>query len=85
VPKCFHLLIPPLCYLAIWLVESSQTRIWRHYHPELVDFLNPGMLIKKGCYPVHQMLKLSKIDSTKYIMYDTNLPGHAFHIPEHAF
>jgi hypothetical protein len=71
--------------MAIWLLELSEARIWRHHHPELVEFVNPGMLFKKGRYAVHQMLKHKKIDGMKNIMYDNSHRRDAFHILEDLF
>ena len=84
-PKCFHLLTTRLRHLAIWLVESREARIWRHHRPELVEFVHPGMLFEEGCYPVHQMLKHTKIDGMMDIGYDNSRRSDAFHIPEDAF
>jgi len=75
----------PLRHLALWLVESSEARIWRHHRPELVAFVDPGMLFKAGCHPVHQMLKHTEIDGMKNIGYDNRLRGYALHIPEDLF
>jgi len=74
-----------LRHLAIWLVESSEARIWRHHRPELVEFVDPGMLFEEGRYPVHPMLKHTEIDSMKNIGYDNSHRRDAFHIPEDAF
>jgi hypothetical protein len=84
-PKCFHLLKTPLHHLAIWLVESSEARIWRHHHPELVEFVDPGMLFEEGYYQVHQMLKHTELDGMKNIGYDNSRQGDSFHIPEDAY
>jgi len=79
-PKCCHLLSSPLHHLAKWLVESSEDRIWRHHRPELVEFVDPGMLFEEGCYPFHQMPKHTKIDAMKKIEYGTHRQKDAFHI-----
>jgi hypothetical protein len=71
--------------MAIWLLELSESRIWRHHHPELVEFVDPGMLFKKGRYAVHQMLKHTKTDSMKNIVHDNSRRTDAFHILEDAF
>jgi len=72
-------------YLAIWLVESSEARIWRYHCAELVEFVDPGMLFDKECYPIHQMLKDTEIDGMNNIEYDNSRGRDAFHIPEDAF
>jgi len=56
VPEGFHLLATPLGHLAIWLVESSEAWISRYHCPEMVEFVDPGMLVPEGHYPVHHML-----------------------------
>jgi len=76
-PKFFHLFTTPLGYLAIWLDESSKARIWRHYLPEVVKFVYPGMLFEEGGYPVHQMLKNPEIAGMKNIGYDNSHQGDA--------
>ena len=81
-PECFHLLTIPLRHVAIWLAELSADRIWRHYRPELIEFVDPGMLFKEGRYPVHQMLKHTEIDGMKNIGYHNSHCRDAFHIPE---
>ena len=74
----------PLRHLAIWLGESSKARIWRHHRPELVEFVNPGMLLEEERYPIHQMLKHTEIQGMKDIGYDDTCRGDTFHIPEDA-
>ena len=81
-PEYILLLNTTLCQLAIWLVESSKARIWSHHCPELVAFVHPGMLFKEGLYPVHQMLKPTKIDGMKDIGYDNGHRGDPFLIPD---
>jgi len=71
--------------MAIWLVESSEDRIWRHRCPELVEFVDPGMLFKEECYPVNQMLQHTEVDRMKNIGYDNSRRRDAFRIPEDAF
>jgi len=66
-PECFHLLTTPLRYLAIWLVDLSKARIWRHHYPEHVEFVNPWMFFEEDHSPVHQMLMHIVIDSMKKI------------------
>jgi len=73
-----------LRHLAKWLVESSEARIWRHHHPELVEFVDPGMVFEEGCYPVHQMLKHTEIDRVKIIGYNNSRQRDAFCLPEDA-
>jgi len=46
-PECCHLLTTTLSHLAIWRVESSEARIWRNHHPELVEFVDRGMLFEE--------------------------------------
>ena len=55
-PKCLHLLTTSLGRLANWHVESTEATIWRNHHPELVDFVNPGMLFEEGRHHVHRIL-----------------------------
>ena len=83
--ECFHLLTTTLRHLATWLVKLSQARIWRHHCQELVEFVNPGMLFKKGHFLVYQMLMHTEIEGMKNFGYDNSHPGDAFHIPEDAF
>jgi len=73
-----------LHHLAIWLVELSKARIWKHHRPELVEFVNPGILFEEGHYPVHRMFKHTEIDIMEDIGYDNSRWGDAFHIPEDA-
>jgi len=54
VPECFHLLTAPLHHLSIWLVESNEARMWRHHHPELVEFVATVILFDEGHCPVNQ-------------------------------
>ena len=72
-------------HLATWSVELMEGRIWRNRRPELVEFVNPGMLCEEGHYPVDQMLRHSELDSMKNIGYDNSCWEDAFHIPEDAF
>jgi len=72
-------------HLAIWLVGSSEARIWRHHRPELVEFVHAVKLFKEGHYPIHSMLKHTMIDGMKNIGYDNSRQGNAFHIPDNAF
>jgi hypothetical protein len=67
-----------LHHLAIWLVESSEARIWRYHSLELVEFVDPGMLFEEGRYPVDQMLKDTEIDGIKNIGYDNGRRRDAF-------
>jgi hypothetical protein len=84
-PVCFHLLTTQLCRRDMLLVQSSEARIWRHHRPELLEFVDPGMLFKEGRYTVHQMLQHTEIDSMKNIGYDNSRRRDAFHIPDDAF
>jgi hypothetical protein len=71
--------------VAIWLVELSEARIWRHYHPELVEIFDHGMMFKEGRYPVHQMLKHTNKDSMKKIGYNNSCWRDECYISEDAF
>jgi len=66
-PQCFHLRTTPLRHLAVWLVEYSEARIWRHHRPERVKFVTHGMLFEEGCYPVGQMMKYIETHGMKHI------------------
>jgi len=46
--ECFRLLTTALRHLAIWLGESSEARIWRHYCPQLVLAMGPNSRIGSG-------------------------------------
>jgi len=83
--KCFHLLPTPFRHLAIWIDESSEARIWRHHRPELVEYVDRGMVCKEGRYSVPQMLKYTEIAGMKIIAYHNRGRSEAFHIPEDAF
>jgi len=65
--------------------ELSEATIWRDHRPELVEFVDPGMLFEEGRYPVHQLLKYMEIDGMKNIRYDNNRWRDAFNIPDHPF
>jgi len=69
----------------VWLVESSETRLWRHHRPQLVEFIDPRMLFEEEHFPVHQMLEHTKIDVMKDIYYANCRRGDAFIIPEDPF
>jgi hypothetical protein len=84
-PKCFQLHTPPLRHLTIWLVESSEARIWRHHRQELGEFPNPGMLFEEGRCPVDQMGNDAEIYGMQIIQYDHSLQRDAFHIPQDTF
>jgi len=84
-PDCFYLLTTPLGHLSMWLVESSEARIWRHHDQEQIQFVDPGILFEGWRYPAHQMLQHSEIDGMKNIRYDIRRRRNAFHIPEGAF
>jgi hypothetical protein len=71
--------------VAIWIVESSKVRIWRHHYPKLVEFVDPEMLFEERHYPVDRMLKHAEIDDMKNIGYDNCCQRDAFHIPEYIF
>lgn len=81
---CFHLPPTPLHHLAIWLVESSAAMIWRHHRPELVEFVDPGMMFEEGCDTVCQLLDHTKTHGRQDTVYDNRSWGDAFHIPEDA-
>jgi len=66
--------------LAIWLVESSEARIWRHHRCELVAIVDAAMLFDEGLYTVYKMLKHVEIDGIKNIRYDDSHQGNALHI-----
>jgi len=83
--ECFHLLATPLHRLAIWHVESSEARIWRHHRWEQVEFVDPGLLLEEGCCPVLWMLKHTEIDGMKNVGCHNSRRRDAFHIPEDAF
>jgi hypothetical protein len=59
--------------------------IWRHYQPELVEFVDSGMLFEVERDPVHQMHKHVEMDGMKNIWYDNSPRRDAFHIAEDAF
>lgn len=84
-PECFHLISTSINQLATGRVEQKDARVWRHHCPELVENVDPGMLFKKGCYPVHQMGKHTMIDSMKDIGYDNRCLGDAFDIHADTF
>ena len=52
------------------------------HHPEMVEFLNPGLFVDKRHFPVHQIIEHSKIDGIKNIGYDSSNRGDSLHIPE---
>jgi len=83
--KCFHLLTTLLYHVAIGLVESSDTRLWSHHHPQLAEFADPGMLFQEGRYPVHHMVKHPTIDGKNNIGYDNSRQRDSFHIPDDPF
>jgi len=78
--KCFHYRTTSLHHLAIWLVESSEARIWRHQYSELVELVHPAMLFKEGHYPDHQILQYTEIDGMKNIAYNNSYRRDTFHI-----
>jgi len=84
-PECLQLLSTPLRQMAIWLVESSNARRWKHHRTELVEFVNPGMLFQEGKYPVYQPPNHTAIDGMKNIRFDNSHQGDTDHIPESAF
>jgi hypothetical protein len=71
--------------VAIWLVESSDSRIWRHNRPERVQFVDPAMLFKVRCYKVYQIVKHAEIDVLKNIQYNTSRGRESFHVSEDTF
>lgn len=83
--QLFRLLSTPLCHLTTWHVELGKARIWRHHCPELVEFVNHGMLIEEGPYPVHRMFKHTEIGDIEYIGYGNSHQHDAIHILEDAF
>jgi hypothetical protein len=80
-PKCFNLITTPLRHPDLWLMKLYEAWIWRHHRPELVKFIDPGVLFEEGHYPVHPMLNHTKIHVVKYIRYDNSHQREAFHIP----
>jgi len=59
--------------------------LWRHYCPELVEFVNSGMLFKEGQYTVYQMLKSTEIDGIRNITYNNTHRGDLYCTVDHAF
>lgn len=84
-PDWFHLLTTPLHHIAIWLVVSSEARIWRHYRQELFEFVDFSMLFTKGCSPELHKLTHIEIDSMNNIWYDNSDWRDVFHHLEDAF
>jgi len=83
--ECIQLLPTPFRHLAIRLVASSESRIWSHHHPVLVEFVDPGILFEEEHYPVPQMLKKTEIDGKKNVGYDNCRWRDVLYLPEDAF
>jgi hypothetical protein len=81
-PEHIHLVNTALLQLAIRLVESMESRIWRYHSPELIECNYSGMLLKERCYPVQPMLKHPQIEDMKYILYNNSYQTDAWYFPE---
>jgi hypothetical protein len=58
----------------------SEARIWRHRCPELVEFVNSGVLFEQEYYPVKEILQHTEIEGMTNIRYDNSHLGDEFHI-----
>lgn len=75
----------PLCHMAIWYVQWSETRIWIYHCAEMVEFGDPGILFHEGHYPVYQMLQHTEIDGMKNNGSDNCRWWDVFDIPDDIF
>jgi hypothetical protein len=61
-PQYFDHISSPLRDIAIWLVEFTEARTWRHDCPELIKFVDTGMLKKEAHYPEYPERNYTEID-----------------------
>lgn len=74
-----------LRYLSLWLVQLHDARIRRHQCPELVEFVNSGMLFAKGRYLDPQILQQTVIHVMKNLSHDNSCLDDIFHVLDNAF
>ena len=58
--------------------------MWRHHRPELVEYIDPGMLFKEGRYPVPQMLNCTEIYGMNDLGYDNSRRADELNIRENT-
>jgi hypothetical protein len=72
-------------HCVIWLhglLNRAKPIFWRHHRPEMVEFVDRGMMFEEGHYPVLQIVKHTEIDGMQNIGYDNSHRRDVFHIPE---